>query len=108
MRSARSPNITSTPWSSACDSSGQSKTAIGKEPGGTTNRLNEQFGYAYDSRGNLSYRTNNDLLQTFTVNSLNELSTLSRNTSMTVEGTTTGSATNVTVAGQPASRYADN
>ncbi len=90
------------------DKIGQLKTAIGKEPGGTTNRLNEQFGYAYDSAGNLNYRTNNDLFQTFNVNSLNELSALTRNTIMTVEGTTTSPATNVTVNSVVAIRYADN
>jgi hypothetical protein len=31
------------------DNIGQLKTAVGKEAGGTTNRWNEQFGYAYDA-----------------------------------------------------------
>src|SRR5437879_3078913 len=39
------------------DSIGQLKTAMGKEPEGTANRLQEQFGYAYDAGGNLNYRT---------------------------------------------------
>jgi len=51
------------------------KTAFGHEPGGVTNRLNEQFGYTYDAAGNLNYRTDNALLQTFNVNELNELTT---------------------------------
>ena len=45
------------------DTCGQLLTAIGKESGGTTNRLHEQFGYAYDPAGNLNYRTNNALIQ---------------------------------------------
>jgi hypothetical protein len=36
-------------------------------------RLREQFGYAYDKGWNLSQRTNNSLIQSFSVNNLNEL-----------------------------------
>ena len=50
------------------DNEGELKTAIGKEAGGLTNRWQEQFGYAYDAAGNLNFRTNNALLQTFNVN----------------------------------------
>jgi len=92
----------------AYDNISQLKTALGFEPGGTTNRLNEQFGYAYDAAGNLAYRTNNDLLQTFSVNSLNELGSISRTTNMTVAGTTTSPATNVTVNTVNAVRYGDS
>jgi len=42
---------------------------------GTTNRLNEQLHYGYDPAGNLANRTNNSLVQSFQVNSLNELTT---------------------------------
>jgi hypothetical protein len=56
---------------------GQLLTALGKENSGT-NRLLEQFGYAYDTAGNLNFRTNNALLQTFNVNNLNELATITR------------------------------
>ena len=89
------------------DAIGQLKTALGKEAGGTTNRLHEQFGYAYDAAGNLNFRTNNALVQTFNVNSLNELTTASRTGTLTVAGTTTSTATNVTVNGQTAVRYSD-
>jgi len=44
---------------------------LGQRCGGTTNRLQEQFGYDYDPAGNLRNRTNNALVQTFNVNSLN-------------------------------------
>ena len=71
-------------------------------------RLHEQFGYAYDSAGNLNYRTNNALVQTFTPNNLNELSTVGRSGTLTVAGATSVAATNVTVNGSAATRYADN
>ena len=38
---------------------------------GTTNRLNEQLHYVFDPVGNLYYRTNNQLIANFTVNSVN-------------------------------------
>ncbi len=53
------------------DNAGQLAIALGKESGGATNRLQEQFGYAYDAAGNLNFRTNGYLVQTFNVNSLN-------------------------------------
>ncbi|MCW5556136.1 MAG: hypothetical protein KIS67_28775 [Verrucomicrobiae bacterium] len=46
------------------------KTAKGWESGGSTPRLQEQFGYAYDAAWNLNRRTNNALVQTFGVNNL--------------------------------------
>jgi RHS repeat-associated protein len=90
------------------DPAGQLKTATGKETGGSPLRFNEQFGYAYDAAGNLGSRTNNDLTETFNVNSLNELSTISRGTSMTVAGVTTTTATNVSLNGLAAAIYADH
>src|SRR5439155_22994653 len=89
------------------DNIGQLKGAVGKESGGSS-RLHEQFGYAYDAAGNLNYRTNNALVQTFTNNSLNELTTIGRSGTLTVAGATTSAATNVTVNGSTASRYIDN
>ena len=44
-----------------CDNIGQLQATCGKESGGTTNRLHEQLGYAYDAAGNLNSRTNNAL-----------------------------------------------
>ena len=69
----------------AYDNIGQLKTAKGYESGGSS-RLHEQFGYAYDGAWNLQYRTNNALLQTFAVNSLNELTSASRSGTLTVAG----------------------
>ena len=57
--------------------------ANGKENGGPL-CAHKQFGYAYDAAGNLQYRTNNALIQTFTVDPLNEL------TNVTRSGTRTG------------------
>lgn len=88
------------------DSIGQLKTTVGFEANATA-RLNEQMGYAYDAAGNLNHHTNNAFVQTFNVDSLNQLSTINRSGTLTVAGTTTSSATNVTVNAQAASLYAD-
>jgi RHS repeat-associated protein len=90
------------------DGIGQLTAANGKESGGATNRLHEQFGYTYDPAGNLNYRTNNALVQTFNVNSLNELTTGARSGTLTVAGTTTSPATNVMVNTSNAILYADS
>jgi RHS repeat-associated protein len=89
------------------DNAGDLTTATGMEAGGTTNRWQEQLGYTYDASGNLNYRTNNGFLETFNVNVLNELSSLRRSGPLTVTGTTTSPATNVTVNGSNAILYAD-
>jgi RHS repeat-associated protein len=70
-------------------------------------RLNEQLTYGFDPAGNLNYRTNNALIQNFAVNSDNELTTATNGGTLTVVGTTTSLATNVTVNGNAASRYGD-
>jgi len=88
------------------DPIGQLKTARGKTPG-ATNRWNEQFGYAYDAAGNLNFRTNYTMVQTFNVNNLNELTTVTNNGRLTVAGTTAGLATSVTVNTSNAFLYAD-
>ncbi len=90
------------------DNIGQLLGAHGKESGGATNRMNEQFDYGYDAGGNLNFRTNNDLVQTFGVNDVNELTTVARNATMTVVGTTTSLATNVTVNTSNAVLYVDS
>src|ERR1700722_386493 len=77
------------------------------EVSGGTARLNEQLYYAFDPIGNLSYRTNNTLIENFQVNSLNELTQNTNGGRLTVIGTTTSSATNVTVNSTNALRYGD-
>ncbi|HEV2455986.1 MAG TPA: RHS repeat-associated core domain-containing protein [Verrucomicrobiae bacterium] len=91
------------------DNAGELLTAQGHESAGTP-RLQEQLGYDYDAAGNLNYRTNNSLIQTFSVNNLNELTTASHAGTLTVAGTTTepgNKVTSVTVNGLSASEYAD-
>jgi RHS repeat-associated protein len=88
------------------DPLGQLTTALGTEADATP-RLHEQFGYQYDPAGNLKYRTNNALVQTFKVDALNQLTNVSRTGTLTVSGNTSTKATNVTVNGQSANLYAD-
>ena len=70
----------------------QLKTAKGKETVGTNTitRFNEQLSYEYDKAWNLTSRTNNALVQSFT---LNQPSTSSYTGTLTVAGTTTSAAT---------------
>ena len=69
--------------------------------------MNEQLRYAYDAAGNLNYRTNNTLVENFAVNSVNELTTGTNGGRLTVMGTTSSQATNVTVNGTNALLYGD-
>ena len=77
------------------------------ETSGGVSRMNEQLHYAFDSSGNLNYRTNNTLIEYFQVNSVNELTQNTNGGKLTVIGTTTSTATNVTVNGTNAIRYGD-
>jgi RHS repeat-associated protein len=52
-------------------------------------RKHEQFGYAYDAAWNLNRRTNNALVQSFSVNNLNELTNAARSGTLTVAGQAT-------------------
>src|SRR5262249_41551333 len=94
-------------WTYAYDGAGQLTNASGFEPGGTA-RLHEKLGYSYDGAGNLNVRTNNALVQSFGVNNLNELTTVSASGTLTVAGNTTMPATSVLVNGSSATRYTDN
>jgi RHS repeat-associated protein len=97
------------------DKIGQLKMARGWESDDVTPRLQEQFGYAYDAAWNLNQRTNNALIQSFAVNTLNELTIATNRGTLTVAGTTTEGDSNyvnngvfsVTVNGQAASVYFD-
>jgi RHS repeat-associated protein len=98
-------------WDYGYDVLGQLASAKGFESGGGS-RAQEQLTYGYDLAGNLQSRTNNGMVQSFNVNSLNELTSVSRTGGFTVAGATTPSATNVTVkangdGGQVATLYAD-
>jgi hypothetical protein len=91
----------------AYDNIGELTTANGFELSGAS-RLQEQLGYAYDAAGNLNLRTNNALIQNFNVNRLNELTNVLRSGTLTVAGTTSSGATNVTVNTSNAVLYADH
>ena len=88
------------------DKIGQLLAADGREAG-TTLRLSEQFAYTYDKAGNLSNRVQNLFTNTFNVNSLNELTTVTRAGALTVAGNTLGRVTNVTVNTLSALLYED-
>ena len=71
-------------------------------------RWNEQLQYAFDPAGNLTYRTNNTLIENFQVNSLNELTGNTNGGRLTVKGTATSqNSTTVTVNGTNATVYGD-
>ena len=68
---------------------------------------NEQLGWAYDAAGNLRYRTNGGLIQTFTMDPVNQLTNVARNSTMTLSGAMPAPAASVTVDGQAAQTYGD-
>jgi RHS repeat-associated protein len=88
------------------DKIGQITSWTGRETNGTL-RLNEQLGYVYDPADNLHYRTNNALVQTFTVDAANELTGVGRTGTFTESGNTPAPAASVTVNKQAAQTYAD-
>ena len=93
------------------DKIGQLTSAYGVEANAAL-RYNERFVYAYDAAGNLKQRTypsgnSNPLTEAFQVNSMNELVRVTNSGSLTVAGTTTSQATNVTVNTSNALLYAD-
>ena len=69
-------------------------------------RANEQLGWSYDTAGNVQYRTNGALLQTFTDDSANQLGGVARSGAFTVSGATPAPA-GVTINGQIAQTNAD-
>lgn len=71
----------------------------------STAKRGSQWGYGYDAAGNLMSRTNNALVQTFSVNNRNELTGISRSGTLTVAGTTGARAGSVTVNGLSATAY---
>jgi RHS repeat-associated protein len=86
------------------DPIGQLTSALAYRLGGAT-RLQEQMGYGYDAAHNLESRTNNALVEAFSVNGLNELSNITRTGTVTVAGTTTTLASSATVNGLAATTY---
>jgi RHS repeat-associated protein len=88
------------------DGAGQLRSATGVESNNSS-RLHERYGYGYDAAGSLQQRTNNLLVQTWTMNALNQLSNATRSGTYTVSGGFEGPVTSVTVNGLAASRYND-
>jgi YD repeat-containing protein len=80
------------------DGIGELATWNAKEATGTA-RQNEQISYGYDAANNLTNRTSGALVQTFTINPLNQISNISRTGTLTVTGATPGPVTNVFVNG---------
>jgi RHS repeat-associated protein len=72
-----------------------------------TARLNEQIGWSYDKAGNLNNITNGAFVESFTVDSLNQISNISRLGNLTLSGATPAPATSVTVNGFTAQPYND-
>ena len=72
-------------------------------------RLNEEFTYGYDKAANLSARTNGVLWQWFSTDKLDQLTNVTRGTSMTVAGTLTlaPQTNSVTVNGVYGQVYSD-
>jgi len=88
------------------DPAGQLTSAVGREIDNTA-RLNEQFGYGYDQAGNLLTRTNGVLVQAFVSDPANELTNITRNTSLTFDGNGSTNLSSVTVNGQSTAIYRD-
>jgi RHS repeat-associated protein len=83
-------------------------SATGYEPGGVTPRANENFGYGYDLAGNLLLRTNNTLIQEFTLDNANEVVNVQRNNNLlTVAGSLNGPVASLAINGQAAAVYGD-
>jgi RHS repeat-associated protein len=80
------------------DNIGQLNSWTASESGGAA-RLNEQLGYGYDSADNLHLRTNGALVQTFTVNNVNEISNIARVGVFTLSGALPAPAVGVSVNG---------
>ncbi|HTB84466.1 MAG TPA: RHS repeat-associated core domain-containing protein [Candidatus Sulfotelmatobacter sp.] len=72
-----------------------------------TPRYNEQFGWSYDAADNVSSRTNNLLVQNYTVDSANEMTNITRTGTFTLAGATPAPASSLLVNGQAAQLYGD-
>ncbi|MDB6065219.1 MAG: repeat protein, partial [Pedosphaera sp.] len=88
------------------DNIGQLTSWSATETNGTL-RLNEQLGYGYDKADNLNLRTNNALVQTFNVDTVNQLTTVTRAGTFTFSGATPAPASSLTVNGAAAQSYGD-
>jgi RHS repeat-associated protein len=102
----RNLGLTASTVNAGYDNIGELTSWNAAETNGTP-RLNEQLAWAYDPAGNLRLRTNGALVQNFTVDAANELTSVSRTGALTLSGATPAPATNVTVNGLAAQIYGD-
>ena len=102
----RELGLTTNKVSISYDPIGEVTSWLGKEANGTS-RQNEELSYGYDAANNLQLRTNNALVQTFTVDSLNQLSNVTRTGTLTVSGALPAPPTNVTINGKIAQTNGD-
>ena len=89
------------------DALGQLTNAAGRELSGGALRVQEQWANTYDKAGNLAQRVKNQLTETFVADANDQLTSVSSTGTLTVGGTATPAATQVTVNGQTAALYAD-
>lgn len=99
-------NFAGNRWAYGYQQAGQLTAANGFESGGTV-RAHEKFTYGYDAAGNLTARTNNALIQSFTVDSYNQLATSSRSGTYTSAGSILGTPSSATINGGAATLYSD-
>jgi RHS repeat-associated protein len=102
----RNLGLTSSDVSVGYDNIGQLVSWTAQETNATP-RLNEQLGFGFDAADNLHLRTNNALLQNFTVDAANQLASVTRAGTFTESGATPAPAASVTVNGQSAQTYGD-
>ena len=102
----RNFGLTNSSVSVGYDLIGQLTSWGAKEPNGAA-RLNEQLSFGYDAAHNLHSRSRNGFTQTFNIDAANELTNVTRNSSLTFSGAIPAPATNITVNGQTAQIYSD-
>jgi RHS repeat-associated protein len=93
-------------WDFTYDNAGELLTAAGKGSGGSSHN-HELLSYGYDSGGNLLYRTNNALIQAFSVDGQNQLSSVSSSGTLTVAGNVNSTASSVNINGSAATLWGD-
>lgn len=102
----RNLGLTSSSVSVGYDNIGQITSWLARETNGVP-RLNEQLGFGFDAADNLHTRTNGNLAQMFTVDAANQLNSVGRTGTFTLNGATPSPVTNLTVNGLTAQTYGD-
>ena len=102
----RNLGLTTSTVTVSFDNIGQLTGWNAAEAGGTL-RQNEQLGFGYDAAHNLHTRNSGSLAQTFTTDAANQLNSVTRTGTFTMNGATPAPATSVTVNGLAAQTYGD-